>query len=310
VPNAETELDAVVAQVKSALNEDEFDERVTELFEMNIVRHGSDSFAVSDTNRTLSMGYPEFLCPPDGRILSTSRVWKKLSRKHNIHVVHRILNHLKNCNRSLIWKNDMHDELLGLVRSEEEAIREAKLERWRLSDRKAKLDQLYQVRETFYHRLEMARIKLEQLEDDREQKISRHQGRGLQALDLQANIFATTTSDESGPSSILEPVDNQPEGGTLDESYSDDTSDQSDVMDSSDQDLRAENETTETSVQMEQILHGVDDSAAKKSRRRRVRKIHREHLENAAQQAWEKQKIDEALAEEEHLLESMRLKTY
>ena len=301
VPNTETELDAVVDQVKGALNEDEFDERVTELFEINMARHGDSSEIFHNINRTLSLDYPEFLCPPDGRVLTTARVWKQICRSHKIQVVKRILNHLKDCNRSLVWKSDMNDELCGLAKREDEARRESKLEKWRSEDRKVQLDKLYQVRETFHHRLEMTRIKLEELEDDRELQV-RQQGRGLQALDLASNIFAF---NEEIKSSDLLGLENQAleEEADRDEWCSDDTGDEADDDRSIEGCQRADNDNVDTSEDVQQTPHKQGHTASKKARRRRVGKKHREHLENAAQQALEKQKFEEALAEEERLFE-------
>lgn len=303
-PNTETELEAVIEQVKAALNEDEFDERVAELFEMNIVRHGDGSSRVSDIFGTLRVDYPEFLCTPDGRIVTTARVWKKFFREHKIPVVNRILNHLKRCNRPLLWKSDMCDALLDLAKREDTARREAQLEKWRSVDRKVQLDRLYQVRETFHHRLEMATIALEKLEDDRDRQVARQPGRGLQGLDLTSNMFA---ADEhwKHADSLLGAEGDESDSVDEDEASCEGHVVEAIVDDGFEGPQIAKQENTEVVDDPVHTENGIRGTASRNANRRRSRgsRRHRECLENAARQALEKKTIDEALADQERLLE-------
>jgi hypothetical protein len=76
VPKSDTEFEAVAGQVKLALQEDEdFDVRAAELFEMSMARHGDDAAAdAAESFSWLQVNYPEFICTSDGRVLSTARV--------------------------------------------------------------------------------------------------------------------------------------------------------------------------------------------------------------------------------------------
>ena len=302
VPNTETELEAVIDQVKDALNEDEFDERVAELFEMNIARHGDGNSIVSDTNCTLRVKYPEFLCSPGGSVLATARVWKRFFHKHKIPVVNRILDLLKRCNRPLLWKSDMRDALLDLARREDHAQREAKLEKWRSVDRKLQLDRLYQVRETFHHRVEMAGIALEKLVDDRDRQIALQQGRGLHGLDLTSNVFAAEQWD---PDSLPGDEDTGSDATVGDESSCEDAGDEESVENCRGGPLVAQHENTEIFDDPKKTENGIREIPSKNTNRRRTRgnRRYREYLNNAAQQALEKKTIDEALADQERLLE-------
>lgn len=191
MPKKGTERDAVKDQVYEVFsNDDEFEERIIELFEMNMARHAdtSNSFTVDELGE-IAVYYPEFLYSNDGRALSTQRLWKKLNQNHKIEVVQRILCHLRNCDKSLVWKSDMQDELFSLTDRELEAKQNLELDQWRSEGRKQQLDKLYQVRETFSYRLEMAQIHLDELEDLREKQVQQ-KCCGLQALDLQSQLFA------------------------------------------------------------------------------------------------------------------------
>mmetsp|Transcript_4283 Transcript_4283/g.6682 ORF Transcript_4283/g.6682 Transcript_4283/m.6682 type:complete len:577 (+) Transcript_4283:80-1810(+) len=214
IPKKGTELDAVKDQVEEVFsNDDDFEERVIELYEMDIARHADTSEVfVVDEIREISVNYPAFLCPNDGRTLSTTRLWKKINQKHKIEVVQRVLCHLTNCNKSLVWKSDMQDELLALTDRELDAKRNFELDRWRSEGRKQRLDKLYQVRETFSYRLETARIHVEELEDLREKQVQQ-KCCGLQALDLQSQLFAV--DEKIDPTSLL----GMPKKGRIDEQF-------------------------------------------------------------------------------------------
>jgi hypothetical protein len=314
VPKSEEEREAINDQVHQALANDDFEERVQELFEMKMARHG-DSTMIDTVNEhtELSVRYPEVLCPPDGRVLTVSELWQKLHCKHEIAVVHRALTHLKNCDRALSWKSDMFDEIRALARREDEVRKESELEKWRSQDRKVHLDKLYQVRETFSHRLEIARIKMEGLEDAREQQVQQL-GRGLQALDLNSNIFAT--AELISHSSFLRNEDSL----SADESEEDiqypGTPSRSQSEDSNIKGSQGDDESQQEVHEVDQALTGTEPGASfpaentsasrlqqRANRHKRSKKRHRQLLENAAQHALEEKQVAEATEEEEQVRE-------
>jgi len=280
LPKKGTERDAVKDQVYDAFsNDDEFEERVIELFEMNMARHADTSgmFAVDELGE-IAVNYPEFLYSNDGRALSTQRLWKKLNQNHKIEVVQRVLRHLRNCNKSLVWKNDMQDELFAMSDREFEAKQNFELDRWRSEGRKKQLDNLYQVRETFSYRLEMARIHLEELEDLREKQVQQ-KCCGLQALDLQSQLFVI--DEKVDPTALL----GMPKKAISEEEQFDhDKTDCSEVG----EDL-GENNTEDDNH------HEIKENGV----------IGAQQLLVTSEEAEEKEKIDDAMKEEEAIREQL-----
>ena len=224
-PSSEQEADQLRDQVVNALSQDDadesetpehdrlsrhFDMRVSELLENRVAIHGDTLMDLTPNNSMAVISYPEFLCRSDRpEVLVTARQWKRLLQQHSMPVVNRLLRHLRGCSRPLSWKVDMHNELWAIAKSEEAARRnrqqESELILWRTERRKKQLDKLYQVRETFDHNLEEAKIKEERLEDERDSAAAKELRRlrldcgqpgGFDALDLETNIFSFGMTDE------------------------------------------------------------------------------------------------------------------
>ena len=189
-----------------------FDERVSELFETGVAMHVDSMMRVAmacvdaekkvankveATTSTAVVGkrekvhpftlipYPEFLSSemsPSSR--STMRLWKLLNNTHQSPLLNRIFNHLRNTSRSLIWKAEMYQELSRLANQEYKARikREQMTEysQWKETVRKERLEKLYDVRETFQLRVDVARRKHEAFVEERELRVERElKRRGL-----------------------------------------------------------------------------------------------------------------------------------
>lgn len=183
----------------------DFDERVVELFESGAARHVDSMMpaAIACVNEekkanqaTNSAGresvypftlipYPEFLsseASPTSR--STIRLWKLLNNTHESPLMNRLFAHLRNTSRSLIWKADMYQELCSLAKQEYKAqiLREQMTEynQWKESVRKERLEKLYDVRDTFQLRVDVARRKHQSFVKERELRVERElKRRGL-----------------------------------------------------------------------------------------------------------------------------------
>jgi hypothetical protein len=191
-----------------------FEGRVQELFESHMARHGDSAsllFSLSSTTMDANdfskaiIPYPELTCrssksdthpsaPPT--TTTTARLWKRLLQPHRIAVVDRLRRHLRNCNRPLSWKVDMSHELHKLLRQEEQPYRASlQLEHWNTKGRKARLDQLYRVREVFALRLEAAEDKLRVLK--------KHKWDDATAKELERLRWTTESTAGDGSSSSL-----------------------------------------------------------------------------------------------------------
>lgn len=185
----------------------DFDERVVDLFESGAARHADsnmpEAIACADEEKKVAnestdsaggkesvypftlIPYPEFLsseASPTSR--STIRLWKLLNNTHESPLLTRLFAHLRNTSRSLIWKADMYQELCSLARQEYKAQiqREQMTEhnQWKETVRKERLDKLYDVRETFQLRVDVARRKHEAFVEERELRVERElKRRGL-----------------------------------------------------------------------------------------------------------------------------------
>jgi len=150
--------------------------------------------------------YPEYLCQASVEtpvVWNTARLWKRLLQTHRIDVVDRLLRHLSNCSRSLVWKDAMRQEIDHLAESEEqEWIRrgqQRELTHWRTERRKEQLEHLYTARETFEHRLQIAQIRLDKLRQARDEAVSAEIRKcrlltgervGLEAFDFESTVFS------------------------------------------------------------------------------------------------------------------------
>ena len=152
----------------------QFNAKSVELFNMGAASHGDTAIPLGEDDlRRCYIEYPEFLPVPvpeqdngEGAtttvVMPTSRMWKILTSSHRIAPVDRILVHLSQTSRDLVWRYMMNQELRHLARSEQQECdrrhRAAALEEWTFGGRrKLELERLYQVRETFEYRLNAAR---------------------------------------------------------------------------------------------------------------------------------------------------------
>jgi hypothetical protein len=210
----------------------DFDDRVAELLETRVAVHGTtidknqevdrsstdSANLVSNRYRYAIIDYPEYLCEretlsstddnrptddPDVRVYSTARIWKRLLQPHRVSVVDRLLRHVTSCNRGLLWKHAMREELVRLARDEEHARvarqQTEELLLWKTDRRQSQLDKLYSVRETLEHRIDLAQSQLRELEGAREVQVQTQleaqrldhdtQLDGFSALDWSSSAF-------------------------------------------------------------------------------------------------------------------------
>jgi len=160
-----------------------FTERSEELFESGIAFH-SDTLQKCQTDKLglQTIPYPQFLpLKQQGEeherssLMATAKIWKQILLPHRILVVQRVLTHLSNCSRNLIWKYEMSKELRNLANVEDKYQTQQKRKRdlkvWRKETRPAELAKLYEVRENFESRLELARDKYDQLVKEKEDRV-------------------------------------------------------------------------------------------------------------------------------------------
>ena len=164
----------------------QFNAKSVELFNMGAASHADTTMALGEDDlRLCHIEYPEFLPVPvpeqdngEGAttVMPTSRIWKVLTSSHRIAPVDRILVHLSQTSRDLVWRYMMNQELRLLARSEQQECdrrhRAAALEEWTSGGRrKLELERLYQVRETFEYRLNAARKSLGEVVGRREDRV-------------------------------------------------------------------------------------------------------------------------------------------
>lgn len=161
------------------------DQRLLDLFSSQKARHGLATRKGKNRWNYLEIPYPDCLRAN----LSTRSVWTELyDQTHEIAVVDRILRHLATCHQPLLWKYDMKREIQTIV-DQELSFRE--LQEWKMR-RAAELDQLYLVRETFAHRVELAQVEEASLlkERDRTMVESMKERPGLTSFDLHSTVFS------------------------------------------------------------------------------------------------------------------------
>ena len=272
---------------------------------------------LTPNNSMAVISYPEFLCRSDRpEVLVTARQWKRLLQQHSMPVVNRLLRHLRGCSRPLSWKVVMHNELWAIAKSEEAARRnrqqESELILWRTERRKKQLDKLYQVRETFDHNLEEAKIKEERLEDERDSAAAKELRRlrldcgqpgGFDALDLETNIFSFGMTDKPTTNMVRlgsGESDNHneaqlDENSSTDSGYNhDDKSEAEEPVEGLDDDDIGGAGENESSISDEHRSRSRKETCKSKARRRRL-----QSKADAARQAMERTKIEQACAQEE-----------
>lgn len=221
------------------INYVQFTERSAELFESGIAYHSDtvSSQKIHQESTTAIIPYPEFLPIPRplihqsqdqdqelrASLMATSKMWKEIIRPHSIPVVHRLLVLLSKCSRSILWKYEMSTELRRLAKSEQrcntDRMRKKHLNVWRNETRPAELAKLYEVRETFEYKLELAREKYDQIMKDKEVRVQcelrrrKEQGIGMggvSGLDWDGKeTFAFADDDENIVNSLIKDEENE-----------------------------------------------------------------------------------------------------
>lgn len=312
----------------------DFGERIAELFAMGAVSHcDTDATQQRGDLRRAAIGYPEFLpVPGEGgavTAVSTARVWKLLTSPHRIGVVARLLSHLAVTSRDLGWRYQMNLELRGMARSEQDLLdrrnRAEALQEWRGGRRKAELEKLYEVRETFERRLDMARTDFEGLVEEREGRVRAELrrrkelgegGGGVDGLDWTEGAATFIFGDEElGAADKVGHLSARGDGYGSDQSnhslsehsgYGHDevgeSGSQGDGEESQD-----ENEVVAEHVPMPPSIETSQFEASTERRKRRAAKASkrmRRRLARLEEEAKQRAMIDAARAEEESIRES------
>ena len=189
----------------------DFDDQIKELLDSRVARFGSVQNAYLDeegegnseveeeplrskTNGKTNPGpfleitYPSRVLPPNGvgdetiLVRDTAKLWSEIrslayaldeedggeSEEH--HFWYNLSDHLEHTGRLLSWKHSMALELKDMLSRE---ILHKNHQLWVKEQRTAKLEQLYQVRETLVHRKEVAQGDFEKLTSQKETAIRR-----------------------------------------------------------------------------------------------------------------------------------------
>ncbi len=143
----------------------DFDRHVMEFFETGVARYEESP---KHQEGHLILRYPTQLQSPvtGERILTQTLVKQIQQQEQQPHeFIAKLWLYLRQCSRPLFWKRDMAQELTLLVREEQARL---DYEEWTASTRQAKLDNLYSIRETLVHQVELAKSKVERLEEQRD----------------------------------------------------------------------------------------------------------------------------------------------
>lgn len=174
----------------------DFDQQVLELYETGVA-----TFGTKQGKAMMILHYPSMLQSPITGMnnISTIKLWKEIqtypktvttmnptkTTKENenkdeqqqeqqekqqlLHVlVTKLWTYLQTCSRGLFWKRDMSKELSILIKEEQERL---DYNEWKNSKRQLKLDNLYTIRETMVFQVEVAKSKVDMLEEEREGKV-------------------------------------------------------------------------------------------------------------------------------------------
>jgi len=181
----------------------DFDDQIQELFEARIARWGppptresSSSECKKGSEGSNSIPYLVLFYPPKVRnsfsvalegnkLLDTARAWKEIRRVSKIALplddetdrdaaassdfLSRLFKHLLATSRTLGWKYAMATELRDWI---EQELLYKQHQEWVQTQRQAKLDNLYGVRETIVHQMEVARDEYERLRRCRDDRVS------------------------------------------------------------------------------------------------------------------------------------------
>ena len=133
------------------------------------------------SNGRLKISYPPYLqSPVTGERFSTRDIVQQITQQphHNNQqpvdsqqlnvVVNTVWKYLRQCSRPLLWKRDMSRELSRLIQEEQARL---DYQEWTETKRQPKLDHLYSVRETLVHQVDLAKEKVELLEEERDLQV-------------------------------------------------------------------------------------------------------------------------------------------
>eukprot|EP00980_Cylindrotheca_fusiformis_P018353 scaffold5997_cov133-Cylindrotheca_fusiformis.AAC.4 len=150
----------------------DFDFQVVDLLESGVASFAQPSDGDSEESKKLLLSYPLSIIASDGETKSTSTLWERTTTcpskfvgKDNTEFVPRLWKYLTYCSRNLNWKYQMSLELGNLVEEEQARI---DYNEWTSIQRKAKLDQLYSIRETIVHQVDISKAKYDSMVEDRE----------------------------------------------------------------------------------------------------------------------------------------------
>jgi len=234
----------------------DFDERITELFDSNVASHVDSSYPIAisclendkEEGKTKKVTpyaiipYPEFLSDEitnpttlntTTSVRSTIRLWKLLytlpisttdDEQHPriSSLLSKILTHLRNTSRSLLWKADMYTNLCHLSKSEyKHQIKRQQLQEyniWKTSGRSERLEKLYEVRDTFVLQVDVAKRRYSMLVEEREGRVDRElRRRGLfgEIKDTVENVQGSTSLVDGGGYEQEDIYDDDGWGGTI-----------------------------------------------------------------------------------------------
>ncbi len=175
----------------------DFDDQIKELLDSRVARFGfthseSDQQAEESTDKTnpgpfLEITYPSRVLPPNATnetsnaLQDTAKLWRDIrglsyaldeeEEESETHAFwYRLADHLEHTGRLLSWKHGMALELNDILARE---MLHKNHELWIQEQRTAKLEQLYQVRETLVHRKEVAQEDFQKLELSKDTAIRR-----------------------------------------------------------------------------------------------------------------------------------------
>eukprot|EP00934_Nitzschia_sp_Nitz4_P007818 Nitzschia sp. Nitz4//scaffold169_size48518//37169//39016//NITZ4_007079-RA/size48518-processed-gene-0.82-mRNA-1//1//CDS//3329538409//7808//frame0 len=151
----------------------DFDAQVTEFYNSGVAKFLHDGSSHDMDQHVFSIQYPpELVLLPSGALVRTSKLWEQFHQEQStvpqFDSLKSLWTCLRDCSRGIVWKRDMAVELAALIRQEQ-----ARLDyiEWTESTRQAKLDNLYNIRETLVHQVELAKHKVRSLEGEREELV-------------------------------------------------------------------------------------------------------------------------------------------
>jgi hypothetical protein len=163
----------------------DFDFQVVDLLENGVASFSqpTDHSSTLEENKNLIISYPTTIIASDGQAKSTPKMWKDASTypsssvgKEHTAFLPRLWKYLTYCSHNLDWKYQMSLELGNLVEEEQGRL---DYYQWTSTQRKAKLDQLYSIRETIVHQVDLSKEKYDSFVNEREilvkQEFQQHQ---------------------------------------------------------------------------------------------------------------------------------------